>query len=586
MKENNLTIFSLLARLFFKLNNRRRNQIYFLFLLIFGSAFIELFNLSLAFPFLEIISKSENIGNFKNLRSFFGIFGFMEGQDLILPMVITFSFTALCAAIIKNCNLWYGARLAASIGSDLSCDCFRKNICQDYEQFIQNNSSELIANNTVFVNQVTDTLQISARFFTALIISAFISTYLLFFNFFYSSLAIVIFLFVYLIIAKLSKRSLKKNSLIIANNTRSQVQLIQETSGFIRDILLSSNQEEYLKIYKKIDFNKRISEAKNLFINLFPRNTIESILLIFIASTSYYISKTSSLEIIIPTIGTFAIGAQKLLPYMQQTYGSWSSLIGSSESIVKVFQMLEIPTNKFTFNYQNQKLPIKRDLIANNLSLRYKGSKSFVFRRISFKISAGDIVGIVGETGSGKSTLADLLMGLLNPTEGTLEVDGLNIFDRNNLIHLISWRKTISHVPQNIYLVDSTIAVNIAFDSNRKVLNLSKVKEAARRANIHKFINELPEGYSTLVGENGIKLSGGQRQRIGIARALYKESSVLVFDEATSALDINTEDKILETIYGLKGSKTIFIISHRPNTLKRCDKLVKFLNGKVILDIN
>ena len=586
MKESNLTIFALLARLFLKLKNRRKYQIYFLFLLIFGSALIELFNLSLAFPFLEIISNSQNIDNFKNLRSFFAFFGFVEGQDLILPMVITFSFTALFAAIIKNCNLWYGARLAASIGSDLSCDCFRINLCQDYEQFIQNNTSDLIANNTIFVNQVTDTLQISARFFTALIISVFISTYLLFFNFFYSLCAIIIFLFVYIIIAKLSKSSLKRNSKTIANNAKSQVQLIQETNGFIRDILLSSNQKEYLNIYKKIDFNKRISEAKNLFINLFPRNTIESILLIFIASTSYYISKRSSLEIIIPTIGTFAIGAQKLLPYMQQTYGSWSSLIGSSESIIKVFQMLEIPCNELIFNYQNKPLQIKKDLVAKNLSLRYIGSKRFVFRGINFKISTGDIVGIVGETGSGKSSLADLLMGLLIPTEGALEVDGLNIFDRNNLNDLMNWRKSISHVPQNIYLVDSTIAANIAFNSNRKDINLSKVKESAKRANIHKFINELPERYSTFVGENGIKLSGGQRQRIGIARALYKESSVLVFDEATSALDIDTENKILETIYSLRGFKTIFIISHRPNTLKKCDKIVRFSKGKVNIDEN
>ena len=167
-------------------------------------------------------------------------------------------------------------------------------------------------------------------------------------------------------------------------------------------------------------------------------------------------------------------------------------------------------------------------------------------------------------------------MGLIRPTKGTIEVDGLEIYDKDYPLRYIDWRNSISHVPQNIFLLDSTIAENIAFNFSKKNINFEKVKEAAKLANLEKFIESLPNTYFTSIGEDGIKLSGGQRQRIGIARALYKESEVLVFDEATSSLDVITEELIMKTIYKLRKFKTIFIISHRLNTLKNCDKLIKF----------
>ena len=585
MKENNLRIFIILFKLFKKFKRKRKLQIFSLFFIILTSALFELITLSLAFPFLEIITNTENIGNIELFNAFFKNLGFSRNEDLFLPIVVLFASTVFLSAIIKNFNLWLGARLAASIGSDLSYECFKTNLYQDYEQFIKRNSSELITNNTVYINEVTDTLQLSARFFTAIIISIFISIYLLSFNFIFSLLAILVFSIAYFVIALFSKSRLRRNSQVIAVNTKNQVKLMQESNGLIKNIMLGGFQKRYLTEYKSLDFKRRIAEAQNLFINLFPRNTIESLLLIFVAIVSYLISKGSSSNLIIPTIGTFAIGAQKLLPYMQQTYGSWSSLVGSSESIIKVFQILQIPQNNYELKRKSKLIIFKNNLVVNNLAFRYQNTKRYIFKNTSFLINRGEIVGIYGATGSGKSSLIDILMGIIKPTKGYLEIDGIKIFDEENLKHLIDWRKQISHVPQMIYLLDSTIAKNIAFEDSNNA-ELKRVKEAARKANIDEYIESLPDGYLTRVGENGITLSGGQRQRIGLARALYKRSSVLVFDEATSALDINTENKILETIYGLKGSKTIFIISHRPNTLKKCDKLIKFSNGKVLISKN
>tara|TARA_B100000886_G_C20427012_1_gene494760 strand:- start:6303 stop:8075 length:1773 start_codon:yes stop_codon:yes gene_type:complete len=586
MKENNLKVFILLKSLFNKLKRIRKLQIIFLFFFILVAAFSELITLSLAFPFIEIISNSGDIWEIKLISKIFSFLGFSKEQNLIGPMVILFSGSAFLSGLIKNFNLWFGSRLAAKIGSDVSCECYKRNLYQDYEIFINKNSSELITNNTLYINKFTDVLQVSARFFTALIISFVISIYMISLNFVYSLLAIIIFVLAYLLIAKYSKSRLRVNSQIIANNSKSQVQLMNETNGSFRDIILGFNQKEYLDLYANLDLKKRMSEAENVFINLFPRNTIESLLLIFVAILSFFVNNDTSLTLFIPTIGTLAIGAQKLLPFMQQTYGSWSFLAGSSSSLIKIFEMLKLPINKNFINYSPKSLKFLNEIKFVDLSFRYKDSKKYIFKNFNFSIKKGDIIGIIGKTGSGKSSFADLFMGLISPTRGNIYLDGVQIFDSFNSYKKIDYRKLIAHVPQNIFLIDSTIAANISFNFNLDIIDLKKIREAAKQSNIHNFIEDLPNGYSTMVGENGVKLSGGQRQRIGIARALYQKKSILVLDEATSALDSSTEKSILDSIYKFKKDKTILIITHRIDALKKCNKILNFDDGRIELDIN
>jgi ABC-type multidrug transport system fused ATPase/permease subunit len=187
-------------------------------------------------------------------------------------------------------------------------------------------------------------------------------------------------------------------------------------------------------------------------------------------------------------------------------------------------------------------------------------------------------MGIVGATGSGKSTLLDLLMGLLEATEGSILFDGLPATGER----LRAWQRSVAHVPQGIYLLDSTLAENIAFGIPPKAIDMERVKQAAAEARIADFIEGCPEGYTAVVGERGIRLSGGERQRVGIARALYKRSSVLVFDEATSALDNATEQSIMDTIERLDRDLTIIIIAHRVTTVRRCDRIVELIGGGAI----
>ena len=579
MSDKNIKIFKLLIILFKKLKKRRQKQIYFLLILIVLSAFSELVSLLSVFPFLEIVSNSESINEIKLLKILFNIFGFSQNTNIILVVTFIFSLTAIVAALIKTLNLWYGNRLSASIGSDLSYECFRRNLYQDYLQFIGNNSSNIIANNTYYIDTVTDALAIAARFFSSIIIAVFIAAFLLYFNFFSSLFAILIFSFTYFLIAKYTKNKLTKNSKVITKNSNAQIQLMKESNGSYRDLLLGSNQKKYINIYKNLDFKRRVSISQNNFIFLFPRNTIESLLLVFLAVLTFFVSiKTSSTSQIIPTVGTLAVGAQKLLPYMQQIYGGWSSLIGSSASISQVLKMLEIKIQTVEERNNTEVINFKKSLNTKNLSLKYGNKKEFVFQNLNLNINKGDLVGIVGESGSGKSSLADVLMGLVKPTNGSVIVDGINIYSKKYPFRYINWRNSITHVPQSIFLIDSTILNNIAFNAKDDV-DLDRVKEAAKKANIDKYIENLPLGYSSYVGEDGIMLSGGQKQRIAIARALYSKSEILVFDEPTSSLDSSTEKEILNTIFDLRGYKTIFIISHQVETLKSCDKLIKLTSS-------
>jgi ATP-binding cassette subfamily B protein len=197
---------------------------------------------------------------------------------------------------------------------------------------------------------------------------------------------------------------------------------------------------------------------------------------------------------------------------------------------------------------------------------------------VGLEIRKGDRLGIVGATGSGKSTMLDLLMLLLEPTEGRILVDGKPVSGERGR----AWQRTVAHVPQSIYLADTSIAENIAFGVPAAAIDLNRVKEAARQAQIERLVESYPEGFNAVVGERGIRLSGGQRQRIGIARALYKQASVLVFDEATNALDDATEQSVMDAIEKLGPELTIVIVAHRLTTVRRCDVIVELKNGRVV----
>ena len=379
-------------------------------------------------------------------------------------------------------------------------------------------------------------------------------------------------------VIRYTRRQLEENSQCIADQSTLMIKSLQEGLGGIRDVLIDGSQQFYCQLYRNSDLPLRRASGNNAFISGSPRFAMEAIGMTLIAVLAYVMTQQEgSMSTAIPVLGTLALGAQRLLPALQQAYGAYSQIKGSKSSFQDVLNLLDQPLP----NYADQSLPtpilFEKEIQLKNLSFRYAKDASWVLNNINLKLTKGARIGFMGLTGKGKSTLLDIIMGLLPPTDGELIIDDQTINDENRR----AWQVHIAHVPQNIYLSDSTIEENIAFGIPKEQINHQQVEKAAQKAQIAELIKEWKDGYQTFVGERGIRLSGGQRQRIGIARALYKQVNVLIFDEATSALDNETEQAVMEAIEGLDREQTILIIAHRLTTLKGCDYVVELSKNSV-----
>jgi ATP-binding cassette subfamily B protein len=305
---------------------------------------------------------------------------------------------------------------------------------------------------------------------------------------------------------------------------------------------------------------------------------MEALGMALIAVLAYALSvRPGGIAEALPVLAAMALGAQRLLPALQQAYHSWTTIAGCEVSLIDILALLEQPLPGHDLLGPAKTMPFKKLIRFDSVDFRYSSSGPLIIEGLNLVIPKGSRIGFVGITGSGKSTALDLLMGLLMPTKGQVIVDDQPIIGNK----VVEWQKNIAHVPQSIYLSDATISENIAFGVPPELINIERVKLAARQAHIADFIEAGHYGYNGLVGERGIRLSGGQRQRIGIARALYKQATVLVFDEATSALDNATEQSVMSAIDGLDSDLTILIIAHRITTIKNCDVIVVLDRGRI-----
>jgi ABC-type bacteriocin/lantibiotic exporter with double-glycine peptidase domain len=288
--------------------------------------------------------------------------------------------------------------------------------------------------------------------------------------------------------------------------------------------------------------------------------------------------QNKNLETIIPTIALFSFAGYRLMPGLQNIYGACTKLRFSNKSLYSINNDLKNLKFKSKNFKRKNNLEFKKYIKLKNVNFSYPNCNRQTLKNINITIPIFSKIGIIGPTGSGKTTLIDIILGILDPSSGTLSVDSKIIYKNNKYL----WQKIIGYVPQQIYLFDSSISQNISFGENPENINHKRVEEVAKIANIHNFIiKELPDKYNTRIGERGVRLSGGQRQRIGIARALYHKPSVLILDEATSALDDNTEQVVMEAMDNLEGKITIIVIAHRVETLKNCENIFLLEKGAI-----
>lgn len=568
------------AALIMHIRKKRRVQFLSIIFLSFFGSIIEMLSLGSVIPFIGIIVTPEKIFNLEWITPLINFFEFKKPADLILPITIIFACLALFAGFFRLLILYLNLRITFATGTEISQDVFQKTLHQPYSVHISRNSSNLISVIANKVNIATNILSAWMILFSSSILFVSIALTIVFVEPLISMISVTVFGGMYLVISLLTKQRLDKNGRIVTSAQSKIIKALQEGLGSIRDVLLDSSQKFYENMYSKSisDLNKAYSS--NGFILQAPRFILESFAMVLVAFFVIFITVQSKQDITdsFAILALFALAAQRLLPLMQLIFSSWSTIRSGLPALNDVIELLDqkIPTNLKKID-ATKNLNFESNIKLENACFSFNSKKPWVIDDLSIEIAKGSKVGIIGETGSGKSTLVDLLMGLLLPTQGHLKVDA-NLIDETNIKY---WQKNVSHVPQSIYLADTTIKENIAFGIPYQCIDEDRMMQAAKQAQIHEFICSKPNEYNSKVGENGVQLSGGQRQRIGIARALYKRSQVVVFDEATSALDSATEKEIMNTIWSLSKDLTIIIVAHRVSTLEKCDYIFEISQGAV-----
>jgi ATP-binding cassette subfamily B protein len=361
------------------------------------------------------------------------------------------------------------------------------------------------------------------------------------------------------------------NSLFIARETNLVTKCLQEGLGGIRVVLIDGTQSFYSDAFRNANRLLRRAQASNVFIAGCPRFIVEFLAIAIISTLSYlYISTSDGFTKAIPAIGVIVLGAQRMLPMLQQLYGAWSSIQGNHASALEVQELYEQKLNSNLITSNEGIIKFDKQIQLVNVSFGYDEGAPLLIKGINLDIKRGERVGFIGKTGSGKSTILDIIMGLIDSTSGGLYIDGILV----NAANKRSWQDQIAHVPQSIFLADASINENIAFGIPRDKIDIGRVRMVAKQAELSSVIESWPDKYQTIVGEQGVRLSGGQRQRIAIARALYKQANVIIFDEATSALDGQTEDMVMNAINGLSKDLTILIVAHRIGTLSKCTQII------------
>jgi ABC-type multidrug transport system fused ATPase/permease subunit len=558
----------------------RRIQLACLLVVMLASGGAELVSLGAVLPFLAVLSDPEQLWQQPLVPELSSRVGLTQASQLILPASLFFAVAAVFAALIRMANLWLNGQLAAAIGSDLSCEAYRRTLYQPYIVHLQRNSAGLITVVTTQISRTVVGITSLLQSITAAVVATSLLVGLFLIDWTAALSAAVLFASVYAFLAVTARKELSRNSQRISELARQQIKALQEGLGAIRDVLLEGNQFTYVEIYRQADRPQRLLQAKNQFLGAFPRYAVEALGLVAIALLGgLMVQQQGSGLSVIPLLGALALGAQRLLPALQQVYSGWSSLKAFNADFSGVLAMLNqsLPSQV----ERTYPLRLSHSVCLEAVRFGYGEDQPVVLKALDLEIRRGERIGLIGTTGSGKSTLVDLLMGLLEPTDGRILVDGEDLHDPSHPERMVSWRAAIAHVPQSIYLADSSIAENIAFGVPLHKIDMARVRHSAAMAQIAEFIEDRPNGYRSFVGERGIRLSGGQRQRIGIARALYKQAQVLVLDEATSALDSSTERALMESLEHLSNELTILMIAHRLTTLEKCDRVICLAEGKI-----
>jgi len=569
------------------LGKNQKNRLRILLILTFIVAFLDVAGIASIAPYLSIVSDPSVIQDNDILNKIFFYLGYTDPSStaeiksfLIVLGVFVFLFMAF-SMLMKASNIYMLERFAQSCNFNISKKFVKEYLKQEYSWFLDKNSSAIGKNILSEVGAVVSGVLLPGlMFFTHASCVLIIIVGLFFFDPALATNVFVPLLIVYFLLSSLAKRFLKNigEDRVIANEQRFKI--IQSGFSSIKELKVSNLENTLIDDYDSPALRFAKHTASQHIIGKLPRYFIE--MLAFggvLGLVLYLISTNENFEDSLPILVLYAAAGYRLMPSLQQIYTQLTTIRFSIPAIEGLYKEL----NEMVHREDDVLQPLSKDfsfsksIAIKNVSYKYPSSNKDIISNVSLEIIKGSKVGFVGSTGSGKTTIIDLVLGLLTPSNGHIELDGKELTS----IDYASLRSEVGYVPQSIFLRDGTVAENIAFGFDKNI-DYKKISKVAEIAQISEHINKLPNGYKSEVGERGVKFSGGQKQRIGIARALYREPKILLLDEATSALDVLTEEKVVHKVMNSLNDVTIITIAHRLSTIKDCDKIFLIEDGKLI----
>jgi ATP-binding cassette, subfamily B, bacterial PglK len=576
-------MFSSLKELFFLLNSEQRKNLYLLQVLIIIMSFLEVASVLVIGPFVAFLGSSELFYSNKTYLFFFEYFNFKNSNSFIIFISIAVLSIMILSAAVSMFTIWCLSMYGAKVGADLSNRLYKFYIYQPWIFHSTNNSATLTNKISQECLRITNTIISPLLFMNAkLAIIFFISIGILIYDPLISVFGLCIFSFAYLILYSFVRKKYHRNGKVITDGQKTRFKLMSEGFGGIREILLLGRQKHFLNKFFKASDSFAYATGNTSVLSLLPRYAMELLAFgsVIILILFFLIRENSSLITVLPILSIFAMASFKILPAFQQVYANISSIKGNLASFDVLKDDLRNSNKEADISAklnEEKKWSPKKNIEFKNVFFNYPNISKPALQGMNFEIKINSIIGFVGKSGSGKSTTLDALLGLIFPKSGEILIDKVPL----NSSNIRDWQNNIGFVSQNIFLSDNSIRENIAFGIPNELIDEKRITLASQMSLLNDFVSELPNGIDTIIGERGVQISGGQRQRIGIARALYRNCSILVFDEATSSLDGVSEKLIMETINNLSGKKTIILVAHRLSTVKNSECIYLIENGKI-----
>ena len=545
---------------------------------------LETLSVGMVIPAVGILLQPDYLSQFPRVDHILSYLGDPKGEPLVIMGLLSLAGIFTIKNIFLFFQILYQGTFVFSAQREVAANLFRNYLSKPYSFHLQTNSSVLIRNLTTEINSFCQYVLMPILNLTSEVLVVLALLILLLFVEPIPSLCLGLCLIgIASIFYRFTNSKVARWGKVRQVADEEKIKCLQQGFGGIKQIMLGQNLDYFLRIFQRPNIVSGLMTKKEYILQYLPKQFIEILAISGLVGVCLFmvLQERSGLEVM-AMLSLLATAGFRLIP-------SFSRILRNLQSIRFGWASVDVLTEEFGEVENRDKIHFKEEVVVpssftdnfrlKNIAFSYGQKTEELLSDINFEVKRGECIGIVGESGVGKSTLTNLLLGLVSPSSGIMEVDGCRIKAEN----IRFWQQMIGYVPQEIYLLDDTIEHNIAFGINEAVIDHSQVREVVEKAGIPKFISSLDEGLNTKIGERGVRLSGGQRQRIGIARALYQNPQVLILDESTSALDEKTEKGILEELRLMKGKVTMIIVAHRQSTLQFCDRIYKMESGRLEL---